>query len=256
MSGTARQVLTWAANQVNTKETGDNRTPYAALAGHTNGLPWCATFIVAGWKVNDVPRVPGTNTAFTPSMQQAFKSKDRLFKRPRPGDVGFVFYPDLGRIGHVFFVEKVEGDFVKTIEGNTNLDGSRTGIGVFRHRRRWRNGGSLRGFGRPKYGAPAADARPVVSVNSRILAATTDAPAAEGVPGIRPHDTRIVEAALVAEGLLSERFAGDGSFGTKTVIAYSQWQRRLGFTGDDADGIPGEESLRKLGNRHGFRVNA
>ena len=69
-----------------------------------------------------------------------------------------------------------------------------------------------------------------------------------------PQDVRIVESALLAEGLLSVRYAKDGSFGSMTRTAYGQWQRRLGFTGGNADGIVGRESLEKLGARHGFVV--
>ncbi|HEY9375769.1 MAG TPA: CHAP domain-containing protein, partial [Jiangellaceae bacterium] len=152
MSGTARELLTWAAGEIGTLEQpiGSNNQPYAALAGHANGQAWCATFLIAGWKSNEVPLVPGTNTAWTPSMRAAFRTAGHLHDEPRAGDVGHVYYPNLdgGRIGHVFFVEKVVGDHVQTIEGNTNRDGSRVGIGVFRGRRRWRNGGQVRGFGR------------------------------------------------------------------------------------------------------------
>lgn len=37
---------------------------------------------------------------------------------------------------------------------------------------------------------------------------------------------------------------------------YREWQQKLGYKGKDADGIPGEESLKKLGKKHGFRVSA
>lgn len=253
MSATAQSVLTWAAAQVKTMEKppDSNMQPYAALAGHKNGQAWCATFIVAGLKVNGVPMVPGTNTAFTPSMHDAYKNAGRLFTMPRPGDTGYVFYANLNRIGHVFFVEKIEGDFVRTIEGNTNLDGSPTGNGVYRHKRRWRNGGgNLRGFGRPQYGAPAS--RPTVTLSHVKHAAITNAPGPDGATSF-PADVRIIEAALLAEGLLSARYAKDGSFGTTTVVAYGQWQRRCGFTSkEDTNGIPGIGTLRTLGLRHGF----
>ncbi|GAB3425230.1 hypothetical protein [Flindersiella endophytica] len=65
---------------------------------------------------------------------------------------------------------------------------------------------------------------------------------------------RIVENALQAEGLLSSRFSGDGSYGTLTVKAYAKWQRKCGFTGKDANGIPGRKSLERLGRRHRFSV--
>jgi hypothetical protein len=255
MSGTARDLLTWAAGQVGTREkpAGSNKQPYAAIAGHANGQAWCATFVVAAQKANEVRLVPGTNTAFTPTMQSAYRKAGRLFDEPRAGDAGFKFHAELGRIAHVFFVEKVVGDFVQTIEGNTNTDGSRTGIGVFRLRRRWRNGGTLRGFGRPMYGQPPPGTARAVSLSNIIKAARLDPPAAQGATS-HPADVKIVEAALMAEGLLSPTFAKDGSFGTVTITAYSQWQKRQGFKGPDADGIPGRQTLTALGNRHGFAV--
>jgi len=260
VSGTGREVLTWAAEQIGTTEKphGSNIQHYAALAGHANGQPWCATFIVAGLKVNHVPLVRGTDTAGAAAMHAAFRKAGRLFNEPRAGDVGHKFHAELGRVAHVFLVERVVGDFVQTVEGNTNLDGSRTGVGVFRLRRRWRHGGTIHGFGRPLYAATpttpsARSARPVVSLSNLVEAARHDPPARQGATS-HPADVRIVEAALVAEGLLSPTFAKDGSFGTVTVTAYAQWQRRQRFSGKDADGIPGRQTLIALGVRHGFGV--
>lgn len=67
------------------------------------------------------------------------------------------------------------------------------------------------------------------------------------------NTTRIVQRAL------NEEFDGrdllvDGKFGPVTRGRYSQWQERLGFTGDDANGIPGPFSLNKLGDKYGFDV--
>ncbi|MCZ4121069.1 hypothetical protein [Streptomyces sp. H39-S7] len=41
-------------------------------------------------------------------------------------------------------------------------------------------------------------------------------------------------------------------FSTKS--AYAGWQRRCGFSGPAADGIPGRESLTRLGALHDFSV--
>jgi hypothetical protein len=65
-----------------------------------------------------------------------------------------------------------------------------------------------------------------------------------------------VQKALELEGILGENDPrwGRGAFGSMTVAAYATWQRRLGYGGSDADGIPGMTSLSKLGAKYGFRV--
>jgi hypothetical protein len=103
--------------------------------------------------------------------------------------------------------------------------------------------------------AKPAPAKPKVDLSNLVKAAKTDPGAAQG------HQTyasgvKLVEAALVAEKLLSKTYASDGSFGTSTIAAYRKWQVKLGYQGADADGIPGFVSLTKLGNRHGFTVVA
>ncbi|TQE33203.1 peptidoglycan-binding protein [Streptomyces ipomoeae] len=97
-------------------------------------------------------------------------------------------------------------------------------------------------------------AKPKVHVSHLVAAAKKDIPAATGHTTY-PTEVRLVENALVAEGLLERRWA-DGSFGSKTKTAYAAWQRRLGYTGDDADGIPGLQSLTQLANKHGFTAAA
>jgi hypothetical protein len=39
----------------------------------------------------------------------------------------------------------------------------------------------------------------------------------------------------------------DDFWGDRMTVAYKAWQHRLGFTGNDADGRPGRQSLQKLG---------
>ncbi|MET9023899.1 hypothetical protein ABZV93_28385 [Actinopolymorpha sp. NPDC004070] len=48
--------------------------------------------------------------------------------------------------------------------------------------------------------------------------------------------------------------ANDGSFGSTTVQAYRKWQLRCGYSGKDADSIPGKDSLTRLGKKYGFTV--
>jgi Glycosyl hydrolases family 25 len=86
-----------------------------------------------------------------------------------------------------------------------------------------------------------------------VASARHDPGAAQGATS-HPDDVYTVELALVDEGLLDCRWV-DGSFGTKTIEAYAALQRRYGYTGQMADGIPGRESLTRLGHTHGFAVS-
>ena len=58
---------------------------------------------------------------------------------PRPGDVFTLYYANMKRVGHVGFIEIWDDpradDWVFTVEGNTNGEGSREGDGVHRRRR-------------------------------------------------------------------------------------------------------------------------
>lgn len=97
--------------------------------------------------------------------------------------------------------------------------------------------------------------RPDVSLSAVITAAHRDPSRVQGgVTKGSADDVKRVEWALYREGLLDKRWATDGSFGTSTRKAYSQWQRRLGYRGADADGIPGRTSLTLLGRKYGFDV--
>lgn len=84
----------------------------------------------------------------------------------------------------------------------------------------------------------ARDDRPAVKLD-RVRRAARRAPWAQTFTGDRLRtDVRRVKRALRKEG----------------VNDYRHWQRRLGYKGDDANGIPGRASLTALGDKHGFRV--
>lgn len=99
-------------------------------------------------------------------------------------------------------------------------------------------------------------ARQQVSLSQLVEAARKDPGRAQGgTTDGAVKDVKIVERALYTEGLLRpRRYSRDGSFGSLTVDAYSAWQQRLGYSGPDADGIPGVVSLQRLGRRHRFSV--
>lgn len=92
-----------------------------------------------------------------------------------------------------------------------------------------------------------APSKPVVSLAHVIAAARRDPGAAQGATTYAV-EVKAVEEALSAAGFLAAPWV-DGSFGTKTVAAYAALQRHLGYTGSDADGVPGKHSLTWLAQR-------
>ncbi|MFF8638213.1 peptidoglycan DD-metalloendopeptidase family protein [Streptomyces pilosus] len=72
-------------------------------------------------------------------------------------------------------------------------------------------------------------------------------------PGAKNDSVLVVQKALAAAVGL-DFSSGPGVFGRLTQDAYAKWQRHLGFSGAQADGVPGEASLKKLGDSFGFKV--
>jgi peptidoglycan hydrolase-like protein with peptidoglycan-binding domain len=94
--------------------------------------------------------------------------------------------------------------------------------------------------------AAAADL-PTVNMEATVKAAQIDPRRADDTltPGAKAS-VLAVEQALQAKHLLDAAWV-DGYFGSKTVEAYARYQASLGFTGLDANGLPGTTSLTSLG---------
>lgn len=119
---------------VGLKETpkGSNRGPlideFNRSANTELGSPWCAAVAHWAYHKNGADDRPG---AYSPSW---FKASRRVaLKDVRPGDVGLVYFPSMGRYAHtIAAVEKVIVSAgrvvqVQTLEGNTNAQNSREG---------------------------------------------------------------------------------------------------------------------------------
>ncbi|WP_328332555.1 hypothetical protein OHA70_14290 [Kribbella sp. NBC_00382] len=96
----------------------------------------------------------------------------------------------------------------------------------------------------------AVDTRPAVDLSNVREAAAKDMfrPAGQG---LHEHDIIIVERALLKQGL-KDPMNVDGFAGKDFRKAYALWQKAT--VPPPFDGIPGIESLKKLGDRRGFRV--
>ncbi|GAA1816295.1 peptidoglycan-binding protein [Actinomadura chokoriensis] len=97
-------------------------------------------------------------------------------------------------------------------------------------------------------GTPAARAAvPSVNMEATVKAAQIDPRRADDTltPGAKAS-VLLVERALRDRNLLDDQWV-DGYFGTTTIAAYAKYQKSLGYTGLDANGLPGKTSLTKLG---------
>ena len=99
------------------------------------GYPWCAAFVTYCHRIHALP-FPAKAPAWSPSWFPS--SRIIPSSHALPGDVFGIYYPALKRIAHVGFIDESyhnSGNFVITVEGNTNASGSRDGDGVHRKRR-------------------------------------------------------------------------------------------------------------------------
>jgi hypothetical protein len=155
---TAQEFVAAAASENGYTESpaGSNMTKFAAEAGHPNGQPWCATFVVA------IARRVGlklpSESAYTPTMFNGFKNTGQSAMYAEPGNVAFFDFPDSkNRIQHVGIVASrpdTLGRF-QCLEGNTSAGtaGSQdNGGGVYLRTRQLAH---VVGFGRPAFAAPA-----------------------------------------------------------------------------------------------------
>lgn len=101
---------------------------YLATTGLRRGSPWCAAFISwifakAGYKE--------PCTAWSPAL---FNNRVDT-KEVKPANILGIWFADKQRIAHVGLIERRQDDWLLSIEGNTNVMGSREGDGVYRKRR-------------------------------------------------------------------------------------------------------------------------
>ncbi|KOG22136.1 hypothetical protein ADK36_13790 [Streptomyces viridochromogenes] len=98
---------------------------------------------------------------------------------------------------------------------------------------------------------PTTPAKPVVDLSKVESAARTNPPMAGRT--VTYSGVKTLKAALIREGLLASSDT-DGHYGQRVVKAYAAWQRKCGYSGAAADGVPGWTSLRKLAAKRGFTV--
>lgn len=145
-----RRVLEVAKGELGVRETSRNRgprvDPYVVRAGldPAGRFPWCMAFVY--WCFDEASKkaaVPNPCVKTAGVIDHWVKTgvtrritSPAAFDNPKLVQPGFVFVIDHGGgKGHTGFVESIENGTIVTIEGNTNVAGSREGVGVLRGRR-------------------------------------------------------------------------------------------------------------------------
>lgn len=103
--------------------------------------PWCATFVgtVGRLAIGEAWPVPAI--CDVDQLVTWAKTHEVFHQSAEDGDLIVLFYPGSGgHWGHVGIVVRAHAESVRTIEGNTNVRGSREGNGVYERRRMLRMG--------------------------------------------------------------------------------------------------------------------
>lgn len=127
--------------EIGVRETGFNKgkrvEEYLKAAKLLPGNAWCAAFITWTFKQCNIKAVV---SGYSPNWFQSnivYKRDDNVNRHysVAAGDVFGLYFESKKRIAHVGFIDKQDGNYFITVEGNTNEAGSREGDGVYRKRR-------------------------------------------------------------------------------------------------------------------------
>lgn len=98
------------------RNDGERVKRFLKIIGLLKGEPWCAAFV--SFVFHEVG-LKKPRTGWSPALFPV----SRLARSTLPGTVIGIYFPDKKRIAHVVLIEKQNGEWTVSIEGNTNLEG-------------------------------------------------------------------------------------------------------------------------------------
>ncbi|WP_316746917.1 peptidoglycan-binding protein [Pedobacter gandavensis] len=110
------------------RNDGKRVAEFLASVGLKTAEPWCAAYI--SWVFAEAGFVK-PRSGWSPDLFPV----SRLVSVALPGNLIGIYFREKKRIAHVGMIEKQDGDWLVSLEGNTNITGSREGDGVYRKRR-------------------------------------------------------------------------------------------------------------------------
>lgn len=217
------------------------------------GIPWAGPFIDVCARKAGIRLPSFVNTA---SALASFIKTNRIFPRPEPGDIVFFQTASDSNHGqpHVGIVTDVEhfevhGMF-QCVEGQTD-SGTPKGLasknGVYKRNRYEYD---VLAFARPNFERAEATAQLQDPGNDLTK------PVVQG-PSIKAgmKHKYVVHIQLALAEVVGLHGANRGEFDRKTRAAYANFQRMIGYVGDQASGLPDLASLKVLAQLSGaFRV--
>lgn len=226
----AKDVVKVAVDEIGTKESpkGSNRQKYGKEYG-VNGTAWCCQF--AWWVFKHAGAAAlfygGKKTAYCPTLMNYYKKQGQFVtKNFKSGDIIFFDFNGNGQPDHVGIVEKITGDVIYTIEGNTSVGNDSNGGQVMRRNRSKKN---VLGVGRPNYDEVAKE---TVEVTVETLK-----------KGSKSDNVKALQILLIGYGFDCGKYGADGDFGSATDEAVRKYQKKNGLT---VDGIVGKNTWNKL----------
>lgn len=218
---------------------------YGERVGYTgSGLPWDGAFI------DVVARECGlrlTAHVYSAAALAEYVRTARLYRKPQRGDIVFFNFaadaatafngPHVGIVIDTSAWDK--SGKVLTVEAQVNSGlpkGSQLNDGVYK---RVRHSTEVLGFGRPEFESSPGTA---AATTFNELPTVSTARALSGKPN---RDVANIQLALAA--LTDARDMNRGTWCSATKAAFARYQRTIGLVGNDVDGIPTDETLKRLG---------
>jgi len=135
----AEHELRAGIREVGGANRGRRVSEYLAEANVLEPAPWCAAYV--NWCARNAARIMRCQSPLETVPIQAYVQSHYLWAREHnlfvphsqalPGDLFILWYSKLGRWGHVGLVREPLGTLrFRTVEGNTNSEGSREGDAV------------------------------------------------------------------------------------------------------------------------------
>lgn len=239
------RIIQTARSQVGYRSLPLRNAVYASETGH-GAASWSGSFVERVFASESIPLEAASTNHL---LEWAVKAGRTTSTRPHPGDVAVYAFPVEGdhfgqpHVGIVTYAESYRKDGVfYAVEGETASGkprGDQTPNGVFE---RLRFHTDVITFIRPVFRVPTASA---ASTNGKRPWIKT----AQIMTGKKHKSVEYVQRALGATVGLRE--VDPMWYDQKTQSAMAAYQRRLGFAGERANGLPDQETLERLGAETG-----